>query len=132
MVDLPDVLASRLREAGYDAQVKRLDDADNGGLVIRRLPAVVSARYLDGTLDVRYMVQIIAVCESEAESQEIIDRLAYLVPNLDLASENGSYRFTSIDIYSAPTETRPPERGYYAWDVVFEAVITTTKGRLNA
>lgn len=131
MIDLPDVLMERLQELGYeDAQYKRLADADDGGIVVRGLPATIRARYYNGPVDMQFLVQVIAVRESEEEAQTIIDNIAWTVPDLDLSSKNGSYSLTSVDIYSTPTETRPPERGYYTWDVVFEASITT-KGQSN-
>lgn len=123
-IDLPDILAKRLREFGFDAQVKRLADADNGGMVIRALPATIRARYYNGPVDMQYLVQVIAVRESEEQARQEIDEIAWIAPSLDLTSENGSYSITSVDIYSLPQETRPPERGYYTWDVVLEAIIT--------
>lgn len=121
MIDLPDVLAKRLREAGFgDAKTRKLSDVSKGGIAVRRYPSTTRARYYDGSRDVAYVVQVVVARESEEQAIEECEAIARIVPTLDLRSENGSYDMTSCDAYTDPQEITTG-----TWEAKFQASITT-------
>lgn len=124
-IDLVDVLAERLREAGFDdAGVRRLADLDRGGIAVRRIPSTTTATYYDGFRSVDYLCQVVVARESEAAAIDECAEIAQTVPTLDLTSQNGSYRLTSVGIYSDPQEISQPEDGIHVWAVRFKAIMT--------
>lgn len=121
MVDLPDVLAERLRDVGYkDAKTRRLSDISKGGIAIRRIPSATTSSYYDGSRAIAYLVQVVVARQSEVKAIEEIEDIAALVPSFDLRSKNGSYTITSCEIYSEPAEIKTG-----TWEVKFKASITT-------
>lgn len=104
-IDLADVLARRLREAGYeDARVRRLDAVKDGGIAVRRMPSTCDATYYGGGRSMQYVVQVVVARESELDAIDDCCAIAGMAPDLDLASENGSYALTSIEVYTEPQE----------------------------
>lgn len=128
-IDLADVAAKRLREAGYaDAGVKRLADVSGGGIAVRRLPATATGYYYNGSRDVAYLIQVIVARESERRAIDECCNIADMLPRLDLASENGTYLITSASVYTEPQELGLNENGMTVWECRIRASITTTKG----
>lgn len=104
-IDLADVLAKRLREAGYDdAKVRKLDAVKDGGIAVRRMPSTCDATYYGGGRSLQYVVQVVVARESELEAIDQCCAIAEMAPELDLASDNGSYGLTSIEVYTEPQE----------------------------
>lgn len=104
-IDLADVLAKRLRESGYeDARVRRLDAVKDGGIAVRRMPSTCDATYYGGGRSLQYVVQVVVSRESELDAIDDCCAIAGMAPDLDLASENGSYALTSIEVYTEPQE----------------------------
>jgi hypothetical protein len=128
-IDLPDVLAARLRDAGYDdAGVRALDELKGGGIAVRRVPSTTTARHFDGRRDVTYLVQVVVARERELDAVDQCAAIAELVPTLDLPSANGTYSLTSVDVYTDPRELEAT--GFpYVWEVRFQALITTNERR---
>ncbi|MEG2934755.1 MAG: minor capsid protein [Gordonibacter sp.] len=128
-IDLVDVAAKRLREAGYkDADVKRLADVSDGGIAVRRVPATTTGTYYDGTRNVSYLFQVAVARESERQAIDECCDIAELLTHADLASENGTYRLTSTEVYTDPQELELTDSGITVWECRFKAIITT-KGR---
>ena len=124
-VDLADVLAARLREAGYpDAATRRLEEAKGGGIVVRRAPSTTLARHYDGSRSVASILQVFVVRRSEAQAIEECQDIADSAPHLDLASGNGSYTITSVDVYDEPAEQLGMTGYPFVWRVQFRAIIT--------
>ena len=104
-IDLADVLARRLRDAGYrDASVRKLDSVKDGGIAVRRMPSMCDATYYGGGRSLQYVVQVVVARESELEAIDQCCAIAGMTPDLDLESENGSYGLTSIEVYTEPQE----------------------------
>lgn len=104
-IDLADVLAKRLREAGYaDAKVRRLDAVKYGGIAVRRMPSTCDASYYGGGRSLQYVVQVVVARESELDAIDDCCAIASMAPELDLESENGSYVLTSVEVYTEPQE----------------------------
>lgn len=128
-IDLADVAAKRLREAGYaDAGVKRLADVSDGGIAVRRLPATATGCYFNGARDIAYLIQVIVAREPERQAIDECCEIADLLPRVDLESENGTYRLTSASVYTEPQELGLNENGMTVWECRIKAIITTTKG----
>lgn len=128
-IDLPDVAAAALRSAGYaDARTARIADiANTGGIAVRRIPATVTGRYYDGSLDVSYLFQVVVARESERDAMDECCEIADLLPKLALASGNGSYRLTSVETYTEPQEVELTGSGTHVWEARFKAVLTTER-----
>ena len=128
-IDLPDVLAERLREAGYeDASVRALDELKAGGIAVRRVPSTTTARHFDGRRDVTFLVQVVVARERELEAIDQCSAIAELAPALDLSSANGTYSLTSVDVYTDPQELET-DVFPYVWEVRLQALITTSERR---
>jgi hypothetical protein len=131
MIDLPDIIAKRLHDAGFaDAKVQPIARIKDGGICVRRVPSTTTGRAFDGNRNIDYLVQVVVARESEYDCIEEIEQVATIIPHTDLASENGSYTLTSCDIYTDPAELELT--GYpYVWTVRFKALLTTTsEGRI--
>lgn len=122
-IDLADVFTKKLREAGYkDARVRRLSDIKHGGIAVRRMPSTATARYYNGGRSLQYVIQVVVARESEIQAIDECCAIANLAENLDLDSENGSYTYTSIEVYTEPQEL---ETGAVSvWETRLQAAIT--------
>lgn len=120
MIDLPDVLARKLRDHGYDAKTRKLADISKGGIAVRRIPSTTIARNYDGTREIAYLTQVVVSREDEMVAIDEIEAITELVPTLDLASDNGSYKLTSTEVYTDPNELQTG-----VWEVRFRSLITT-------
>ncbi len=129
-IDIVDVASKRLKAKGYEGVgVKRLSDvSEKGGIAVRRIPSTTTGSYFDGARDVAYLFQVIVARESEVEAIDECCEIGDTLPTMDLASENGTYRITSVAVYTDPQELELSEGGFYVWEVRFKAIITT-KGR---
>lgn len=127
-VDIVDVAAKRLREAGYpDAGTKRLSEVSTGGIAVRRIPATTTGIYYDGSRDVAYLFQVVVVRESERQAIDECCNISERLPHMDLTSENGTYLITSTSIYTDPQELSLTDGGLSVWEVRFKATITITE-----
>lgn len=125
MIDFADVCAKRLRELGYaDAKCRRLLDVSKGGIAIRRMPTSTIRTYYDGSQDLAVVAQVVVARESELQAIEEIDDIALRLPDMDLSSENGSYRLSSAAVYTAPQELDSTQ-GVSVWEMRIRAEITT-------
>ncbi|MEG2369204.1 MAG: minor capsid protein [Raoultibacter sp.] len=117
MIDVVDVAALKLKEAGYETSVKRLDELDSReGVVLRRLPATVTARYADLGQSVAYVFQAIVKRRDEERAIDDCEKITNLLVHADLASRNGSYVFTNAEVYTEPQELELNESGYFIWE----------------
>lgn len=129
-IDLVDVAAKRIREAGYhDAGVKRIADLSSGGIAVRRLPATSTGSYYDGSREIAYLFQVVVARESERRAIDECCGIASMLPNLDLSSENGTYLLTSVSVYTEPQEIELSGNGNAVWECRFKALVTT-EGRI--
>ena len=130
MIDLADVVAKKLQAAGYtDAKTRKLDDLKGGGIAVRRIPSTKTADYYTGQRQIAYLFQVVVARQSEAQAIDECDSIAALLPTLDLSSENGSYLFTSCEVYTETQELEYP--GFpYVYECRMRANITTTTGRI--
>ena len=127
-IDLADVAAKRLREAGYaDAGVKRLADVQEGGIAVRRVPSATTGAYFDGSRNVAYLFQVVVARESERQAIDECCEIAGMLAHADLASENGTYRLTSAEVYSEPQELELTDSGMTVWECRIKASITTNE-----
>ncbi len=129
MIDLANVAAKQLRAAGFeDARCRKLEDLKAGGIAIRRVPSTKTADYFDGARQIAYLFQVVVAREDEERAIDECDRIAALLPTMNLRSENGSYEFTSCEVYTETQELEYP--GYpYVYECRMRATITT-KGRM--
>ena len=127
-IDLVDVAAKRLREAGYaNVGVKRLAELKDGGIAVRRVPSTTTGTYFDGSRDVAYLFQVVVARESERQAIDECCGIAGMLPFLDLSSENGTYRLASVGVYTDPQELELTDSGMTVWECRFKAVITTNE-----
>lgn len=125
MIDFADVCAKRIRELGYsDAKIRRLVDVSKGGIAVRRMPTTTIREYFDGSQDLSVVIQVVVARESELQTIEEIDDIAYKLPDMDLSSENGSYSLSSTALYTAPQELDNTQ-GVSIWEMRIRAEITT-------
>lgn len=122
-IDLADVFAKKLREAGYtDARVRRLADIKKGGIAVRRMPSTTTARYFTGERSIQYVIQVVVARESEVAAIDECSAIASMADGLNLRSDNGSYDFTSAEVYTEPQEL---ESGAVSvWETRIMAIIT--------
>ena len=129
-IDFADVLAMRLREAGYaDASCRQLSCLKDGGISVRRLPATTTAEYYDGRRRLSYPVQVAVARESELQAMDECCAIAELVSSLDLASRNGTYVLTGAGIYTEPQALEVSGLPY-VWQCRVAADLTTTCERI--
>lgn len=130
MIDLADVAAEKLRDNGFtDAKTRKLDELKGGGIAVRRIPSTKTADYFTGQRQIAYLFQIVVVRADEQTAIDECDRIASLLPTLDLKSKNGSYLFTSCEVYTETQELEYP--GFpYVYECRMRANITTTTGRI--
>lgn len=125
MIDFADVCAKRIRELGYqDAKTRRLIDIHDGGIAVRRMPTTTITTYYDGSQDLFVVVQVVVARESELQAIQEIDDIATRLPEMDLSSENGSYKFSSAALYTAPQELDNTEN-VSVWEARIRAEVTT-------
>lgn len=125
VIDIPDVVASILRSDGYDVSVKRLDATRNTeGVVIRRIPATVTDRYLDRDKVIEYIYQVIVRNRSEEEAMEQCCMIAESLDGKSITSENGSFVMIGCqEVYTEPQELALDELGFFAWETRISAQI---------
>lgn len=125
MIDFADVCVKRIHELGYeDAKIRRLIDVHEGGIAVRRMPTTTITSYFDGSQDLSVVVQIVVARESELQTIEEIDDIAMRLPDMDLSSDNGSYKISSASLYTAPQELDNTE-GVSVWETRIRAEVTT-------
>lgn len=125
MIDFADVCVKRIRELGYkDAKIRRLIDIHKGGIAVRRMPTTTVTTYFDGSKELSVVVQVVVARASELQTIEEIDDIAMSLPEMDLSSENGSYKLSSASLYTAPQELDNTEN-VSVWETRIRAEITT-------
>lgn len=122
-IDFCDVLAARLREAGYeDARVRRLENVSRGGIAVRRMPSTTAGEYYGGGRSVSYVAQVVVARESEARAIDECCAIAGMLRDLDLRSANGSYGLSAARVYTEPQELY--QGAVTAWEFRVQADIT--------
>jgi hypothetical protein len=124
-IDIVDVCATYLQEHGFTDALKRRLDSTTGreAIIVRRLPTLSEATYMDGSQTLGYLYQIIVRRKSEEDAMTTCSDIAELLSDAYLPSANGSYVFTSQEIYTYPQELRLEEQGFYAWETRIHATI---------
>lgn len=118
MIDLVEGVKALLVENGFDAHVKRLDAfTGKEGVCVRRLPSSAAAKYMNRKRCVGYLYQVVVRRRSEREAMEECEDIARILESARVESANGSYGFTSQEVYTEPQELEIDEAGFYAWHV---------------
>jgi hypothetical protein len=127
MIDLVDRVAAYLTGKGYQDVTTRMLDSTTGreAIVVRRLPYTVNAHYQDRTATLGYLYQVIVRNRDEAHAMNICSEIAEDLENARIESGNGSYVFTSAEIYTSPQQLPLEEQLFYAWEVRINALIET-------
>lgn len=122
MIDVCEQASSYLRSCGFPAQTRRLDSL-NGieGIAVRRLPSTVENEYMTSKT-VAFLYQVVAKYRSEEVAVRSADDMARLLDGAKIKSGNGSYKFTSQEIYTYP-QLLSTERGFYAVEFRVRAFI---------
>jgi len=124
-VDLVDRVRDALLLNGHaDAHVKRLDSfTGKEGICIRRLPSTTVNRYIDRSRTAEYVYQVVVRRRSERAAMDECCDIADLLDGMRVESGNGSYRFSSQEVYTEPQELELDEANFYAWHVRMVASI---------
>lgn len=125
VIDLAEVVATKVRELGYkDAKVHRIANITDDGIAIIRGQTIEETVYFDGLKDLIYPIRIVVSREQYVEALEVSSDIAWHVTKEDLSSANGSYKFTSADVYEQPHEIDFVD-GCHIFETTINAMITT-------
>lgn len=123
--DVPEAAKSLLQAEGYSpVVVSRLDAVGKmEAIVLRPAPSTTSARYVDGSRRVAYVLQVLCKRESELQAMEDSHGISELLDMSHLPSPTDSYQFVSAEIYTEPQELGVDESGFYVWELRIRANI---------
>lgn len=125
MIDIVDVVAKKLEDAGLTPVRLRPLKNNEEGICIRRIPSAVVATYMDGTQEIAYLFEVYVRYLDEERAIIECETAIGLINMANLPSANGSYRFISCGIYSHTTEVERRTDGKRTYKVGFKAEIET-------
>ena len=119
IVDVCEVVKAAIEAEGYrNVYVKRLDElTGKEGIVVRPSALLTARRYSNRTWTTDYIVNVMCRYRSEHEAMQTCFGLRDLLDGAALARINGSYRWTSTEVYTEPQEIALDEADMYVWSV---------------
>ena len=105
-VDICERACDALRDAGMaDVRGTRMNAlSGKDGLVVRQMPPVTLARYMDGTRRVELRVQVVSKRLDPVEAMSDCERAASALQDADLSSANGSFELVGAPEVDGDTE----------------------------
>ena len=119
IVDVCEVIRAVLEAAGYKpVYVKRLDAlTGKEGIIVRPSYLQTARRYSDRTYTTDYIANVMCRFHSEQAAMQACYGIRDLLDGAALPSINGSYRWTSTEVYTEPQEIALDEADMFVWSV---------------